>query len=313
MKLSRFIALAVSLVLVPSLFAAEVVGTPAAGDYTESFDTPYNSLTVQREGTVVELRAHSRRGEFRESAVDLADPLRLLVPYTRTLFAAEYFQPRPERVLMIGLGGAAFHRVFVKGHPEALLQSVELDPKVLELCKTRLAFQPTDKTPVTVMDGRMYVKRSAGKWDWLILDAFRGGYVPPHLKTEEFYRECAARLSERGVFVSNLHATTALYYADLKTISAVFPQVVLFETPGTGNVIACGVNYRKPAIADATKWPDEAMLDRRFASRLDFGDIRHGQIPFPTKEVAAAKVLTDDFAPVEFLNTVRTNNVSKDQ
>jgi spermidine synthase len=309
MKPARFLAL---MFFALRLGAVEIVSQPAAGDYTENYDTIYNSLTVQREGSVVELRARSRRGEFRESAVDLDNPLHLIVPYTRTLFAAEFFQPRPTRVLMIGLGGAAFHRVFVTGHPDALLQSVELDPKVFELCKARLAFQPTDKSPVAIMDGRMYVKRSAGKWDWLILDAFRGGFVPPHLKTEEFYRECAAHLSERGVFVSNLHATTALYYADLKTIAAVFPQVVLFETAGTGNVIACAVNYRTPIISDPSKWTDEGLLARRYAYRIDFEDIRHGRIPFPTKEISAAKVLTDDFAPVEFLNALRTNNATSE-
>ena len=126
---------------------------------------------------------------------------------------------------------------------------------MLELCETRMQFKPTAKTPVTIMDGRMFVKRNKEKWDWLILDAFRGGFVPPHLKTEEFYRECAARLSDRGVFVSNLHATSQLYFSDLKTIQKVFPQVVLFETLGRGNVIACAVNYSTPVITDNSKWP----------------------------------------------------------
>ncbi|HEX2860589.1 MAG TPA: hypothetical protein VHN79_03075, partial [Lacunisphaera sp.] len=43
----------------------------------EHFDTAYNSLTVERRGSVVELRARSKGGEALESAVDLADPLRL--------------------------------------------------------------------------------------------------------------------------------------------------------------------------------------------------------------------------------------------
>ena len=159
----------VSLLLAVPLFAAE-----KSGDYVESFDTTYNSLTVERRGTVVELRARSRRGEYVESAVDLSDPLKQVVAYTRTLYAGLFFQPKPERVLMIGLGGAGFHRLFTSAYPQTLLQTVELDPKVLELTQSRLGFQPTDKTPVAVLDGRLYVKRSQQKWDWLILDAFRG-------------------------------------------------------------------------------------------------------------------------------------------
>jgi spermidine synthase len=212
-------------------------------------------------------------------------------------------------VLMIGLGGAGIHRLFAAAYPDSLLHTVELDPKVLELCQTRLMFKPTDKTPVTIMDGRMFVKRNRETWDWIVLDAFRGGYVPAHLKTEEFYRECAARLSDRGVFISNLHATTDLFYSDIKTIQAVFPQVVLFATKNRGNVIAIAVKYRDPIISDPAKWPSVASLDRpEFKGRLDLNAVREELEPIPTARVRAGKVLTDDFAPVEFLDAANSYN-----
>jgi spermidine synthase len=293
-------------------FLTATVLAAAERDYVESFDSLYNNLTVERRGSVVELRARSRSTQALESAVDLSDPLKLVVNYTRTLYAALFFQPKPERVLMIGLGGAGFHRLFAAAYPRALLQTVELDPTVLELCQTRLGFQPTPHTPVALMDGRMFVKRDTGKWDWLILDAFRGGFVPPHLKTEEFYRECAARLSERGVFVSNLHAGNELYYSDLKTIRAVFPQVVLFATANSGNVIACAVNYREPVITDPANWPAVAPLQQPvMAGRLDLAAIRREMTDWPDEYVARARLLTDDFAPVEFLNAIKANNTLK--
>ncbi len=300
MKLLRVYACLVSLVAVSS--AAE-------GDFIENFDTIYNSLTVERRGNIVELRARARGSEALESAVDLSDPLQLVVHYTRSLYGALYIHPKPQRVLMIGLGGAGFHRLFSAAFPDSLLHTVELDQKVLDLCQTRMQFKPTAKTPVTIMDGRMFVKRDKQQWDWLILDAFRGGFVPPHLKTEEFYRECAARLSDRGVFISNLHATSQLYYSDLKTIQKVFPQVVLFETQGRGNVIACAVKYKEPIITDSRRWPTpESVSSPAFAGRLDMADVRREHVPFPVNRMMIAKVLTDDFAPVEFLDTLKANN-----
>ena len=294
----------VFLPLVSAVFGA----LPAGPDYIENHDTLYNNLTVEKRGTVVELRARSRAGEYLESAVDLADPLHLVVAYTRSLFAACFFEPTPKNVLMIGLGGAGFHRVFMHAYPAARIQSVELDPKVFELCQTKLAFQPTEKSPVAVMDGRLFVKRNREQWDWLILDAFRGGFVPPHLKTEEFYRECANRMTERGVFVTNLHKDTELYAADLRTIKAVFPQVVLFETKSRGNVIACAVKYRSP---EAGRAPDVAALAKTIpglAALVDIESLAGERIEYPTKLAAAARVLTDDFSPVEFLDALKTNN-----
>jgi spermidine synthase len=295
-----------------SLFFFFLIGLTAAsaapGDYVENYDTLYNNLTVEKNGSVVEMRARSRAGEYLESAVDLADPLRLVVPYTRTLFAAGFFHAQPQNVLMIGLGGAGFHRMFAHVFPKARLQSVELDPKVFELCQTKLAFKPTEKTPVAVMDGRLFVKRNREQWDWLILDAFRGGFVPPHLKTQEFYRECAARLGERGVFVANLHQGTALYAADLKTIQSVFPQVVLFETSGRGNVIVCAVKYAAPDITGAPNGVALAAGNPALAARLDLVALAEERISFPEQQAAAGQVLTDDFSPVEFLDASKANN-----
>lgn len=289
-------------------FAAET----RSDDYIERFDTIYNSLTVEKKGSIVELRARSRGGEALESAVDLTDPLRLVVPYTRSLYAALFLQPKPERVLMIGLGGAGFHRLFHAAYPQALLQSVELDPKVKELCETRMAFAPNRKTPVAVMDGRMFVKRDKSQWDWLILDAFRGGFVPPHLKTEEFYRECAARLKDGGVFVSNLHLSSELYYSDLKTIQKVFPQVVLFVTAGRGNAIVCAVKYEQPLIADPSNWPTTRdLMQPVFQGRLDLDALRRERTELPTAQIKTARVLTDDFAPVEFLDAIKTGNTKE--
>ncbi len=293
------------------MFALAVASAAAApGDYVESYDTPYNNLTVQKTGSVVELRARSRAAEYLESAVDLDDPLRLVVPYTRTLFAAAFLQPKPQRVLMIGLGGAGFNRVFTHAFPAALLQSVELDPKVFELCQSRLGFKPTSQTPVATMDGRLYVKRSKQTWDWLILDAFRAGFVPPHLKTQEFYRECAAKLGERGVFVTNLHTSTELYASDLKTIQSVFPQVVLFQTTGRGNVIVCAVKYRAPSVTDPAAWPAGDPLNAALAACIDLKALASEKTALPADETRSARVLTDDFAPVEFLDAMKVNNTN---
>jgi spermidine synthase len=295
-----------------SVLLAALLAPPASaaeGDYIEHYDTIYNSLTVQRRGDIVELRARARGKEALESAIDLSDPLRLVVASMRSLYGALFLEPNPRRVLMIGLGGAGFHRIFAAAFPDSLLHTVELDPKVYELCQSRMQFQPTPKTPVDVLDGRMFVKRNKEQWDWLILDAYRGGFVPPHLKTQEFYRECAARLSDRGVFVSNLHQTSQLYFSDIKTIQAVFPQVVLFKTQGQGNVIACAVKYHTPVITDPAQWPDPpSLMKPAFKDRLDLAAIRQEFVRLPTQQMERANVLSDDFAPVEFLDALKTNN-----
>lgn len=88
-----------------TILAAAVV---PAQDSVERFDTAYNSITLQRSGDIVELRARYRGNDTLESAVDLSDPLKLVVAYTRSLYGALFIEPNPKRVLMVGLEEPGF-------------------------------------------------------------------------------------------------------------------------------------------------------------------------------------------------------------
>ena len=61
------------------------------------------------------------------------------------------------------------------------------------------------------------MKRAAARglsWDYIMLDAFTGDYIPEHLMTREFLEEVSAALTEDGVLVANTFASSALYDAE---------------------------------------------------------------------------------------------------
>jgi spermidine synthase len=261
--------------------------------------TPYNQLAVWKRGgdrgNVSELHGWTKDGaaEGLLSAVDLDDPLRLVLGYTRTLYAALFFCPEPSRALMVGLGAAGFHRMFAAAFPKATLQTVEIDPEVVKIAAEKFGFVAGERTPVAVGDGRAWIQADWGGWDWLILDAFHGVFVPPHLKTVEFYRHCAARVAGGGVFVTNLHPLSGGYFSDLLTLREVFPQIVLFHTGGWANVIACCVKYEDPDMTDPEQWPKTSEIWRTpFHGRLNLDEIRVERIRWP--EIPAhAQILRD--------------------
>jgi spermidine synthase len=57
----------------------------------------------------------------------------------------------------------------------------------------------------------------------IVLDAFRGVFVPFHLKTVEYYRALLAHMSSEAVVVANLHRLTEMYHHDRNTFAEVFP------------------------------------------------------------------------------------------
>lgn len=253
------------------------------------------------------MRSFWRSKVYRESAVDLNDRSRLVVPYTKFIGASAAFHPNPKSVLMIGLGGGGFNQFFEKAFPSATLETVELDPQVFALAQKYLGFKPNDRDKVTLLDGRMFLRHSKVTYDWIILDAFRGGFVPPHLKTVEFYKLARSHLAPDGLFVANVRTDTALFASDVRTMRAVFPQLGIFDVPQTENAVLVAANYSSPSF--------ENML--KDSGRLSFNDtFRRSVDPAAAVKlfrVAAsepdkkAPLLTDDFAPTEFLDAVKNN------
>ena len=65
-------------------------------------------------------------------------------------------------------------------------------------------------------DGRVFLNRSKDQYDLILLDAYRGGYVPFHLLTREFYTLVKSRLTPGGAVAFNVHDGTKLYHSTVQ-------------------------------------------------------------------------------------------------
>ncbi len=277
-----------------------LAGCAGAEEYT--YDSPYAHYVIRKNGPVVEMRHLRKETTWLESAVDLDDLARPVVPYTAALWAGVFFKDAPRRVLMVGLGGGGFNHLFTAAFPEAVLHTVEIDPLALELAKKHMGFRETPRNVVSIQDGRQFVKRSRQTWDWIILDAFHAGHVPFHLKTKEFYAEIRRKLAADGILLVNLHSGTALYDADVKTLESSFPQLTLFEVRERGNVIAVAANYESPPLSEQLRRYDTARASPVLRKHVDLAALRKDRIAGPSPEASAkAHVLTDDYCPAEYL------------
>lgn len=291
-----------TLVLFSITFVSGACGCADAQEFT--YDSSYAHYIIRKAGTIVEMRHLSKRSEWLESAVDLNDLRRPVVPYTTRLFAAAFFKDQPRHAMMIGLGGGSFNHLFNATYPEATLHTVEIDKLALDLSKKHMGFEESDRNVVTVRDGRQFVKRSQQQWDWIILDAFHAGHVPFHLKTKEFYEQIRKVLSPDGLLISNLHSGTMLYEADIKTLLASFPQVMLFRVRDRGNVIAVAANYSSPKMADQLPQCNPASAPAILRKYINLEEVRADRVSDIHRETSdAAQVLTDDYCPAEYLNS----------
>ncbi|MEY2602050.1 MAG: spermidine synthase [Verrucomicrobiota bacterium] len=276
-----------------------------------SFETPYNHITIEQAGSIVEMRSFWRSKLYRESAVDLTDPTRLIVPYTASIAASAILHPHPKNALMIGLGGGGFNQFFEKAFPGATLETVELDPQVLALAQKYLGLKPSDRDKVDVLDGRMFLRHSKTVYDWIILDAFRGGFVPPHLKTVEFYKLVQTHLTADGLFVANVHTDSSLFASDIRSMRQVFPQLGMFDVPQTDNAVLVAANLKSPAFAEMAKQTVHLSFNETFRRNVDPVAAAKSFHPTAPETNKNAPLLTDDFAPTEFLDAVKTNRAAR--
>lgn len=287
--------------------AAAGLLAPRAGPAAAAleFTSAYNFVRVEKEGSRVTFR-YAFRGA-RMSAVDLADPARQLVPYTRCLHAAVIFKPDPCQALMVGLGAGGFHRLFRLAQPAARLVTVEIDPLILRLAQEHAGFRPGPKDPVVVDDARLFLRRARARFDWILLDAFdRAAQIPVHLATREFFALAAARLAPDGVLLANLHQGTRFFASEVLTLRAVFPEVALLPVAGGANAVAVASSAPAGALADRLRaFRDGPTAALYRAHGVDLAAIARAALTeadYLPALAGAGVVLTDDFAPAESLD-----------
>jgi len=167
-------------------------------------------------------------------------PSRLLVGYTRTMMAALLWQPAPQRIGMIGLGGGSQAKFIHRCLPDAHLEVVENNAAVIAL---RERFHLPENSPrfsVIHGDGAQFVRERAGRYDILLVDAYDVTGIPKALSTQRYYDACRDALGEGGVMASNLFCTDDRQLAvHLGRIRRSFgaERVLMVEEPGMRNQV----------------------------------------------------------------------------
>lgn len=269
----------------------------------ERIDSEYNTVFVEKRGSQIGLFFGYRRNRYTESVIDLAHPKALAVPYTRYMTAALAFHPGPvAKIALVGLGGGRTINYLIDSLPGASGEVAELDEAVVDVAARYFGAEPSDRLKIRTMDGRIFLQRSKERFDLILLDAYRGPFVPFHLTTQEFYRLVQERLAPGGVVAQNVEPTTMFFDSAYATMKSVFDQVDMIEAHG--NIVLIG--YAGPRLSDAALAAQAAAVQARDRLPYDLRDLVKarddvGRLGTPT-------ILTDDFAPVESLHTIERHN-----
>ncbi|MBM3878261.1 MAG: hypothetical protein FJ387_00825 [Verrucomicrobia bacterium] len=276
-----------------------------AGVVFETTSAYHHMTVVDAQG----LRSLSFDGAI-QSRMSLADPTRGHFEYTEYFHLPWLWNSAMRQVLMIGLGGGSAQRAYQQYYPHVTVSTVELDPVVLQVARDYFGVKESPTLEIHIADGRMFLRRSTQRYDAIIMDAYArnryGCFIPHHLVSKEFFELAEQHLTRQGVLAYNVITDdrgwqSALLAAVYHTMKAVFPQVYLFPAAESQNVVLIGTRSSEK-LTSAQLWQRGVDL------------VRGGQVALPSfleriqrrQDDAAlaatpARVLTDDFAPVDGL------------
>lgn len=269
----------------------------------------YQDIYVEEnEGTRC-LRFNVRSKNINQSCMNIKQPKKLVFNYTKLLFSGLMLNSRPKNILIIGLGAGTMSNALHDILPSAKITNVEIDPAMIKVAREHFSFIENEKVNVISQDGRLFVKRARLKklsFDWIILDAFNGDYIPEHLMTQEFLLEAKALLKSDGILSSNTFVGSRLYDFESATYHSVFGEFYNIRSVSNENrIILVGNQALYPIQENLASQNDFKQLSVSLKPYgIVLGDILNvmnlttDNHDWPND----TKILTDQYSPVNLLS-----------
>lgn len=103
----------------------------------------------------------------------LKSPNNLLLTYTKYFNLGQYFLTSPKKFLILGGGGYSFPKFLLANYPNALIDVVEIDPKMTEIAKKYFYLKNSPRLNIISEDARVFLNRNTKKYDVIIVDAYQ--------------------------------------------------------------------------------------------------------------------------------------------
>ncbi|PKN89616.1 MAG: hypothetical protein CVU45_06740 [Chloroflexi bacterium HGW-Chloroflexi-7] len=209
-------------------------------------ESSYNYIQVIEHNDNMFLRLNEGQGVHSRYT---ADQLFFNGPWEQVV-AAPFFNSAPVApeqitdIAIIGLAAGTTARDAAVVFPNAVIDGIEIDPKIVEV--GREYFDMNDPNlNVIIQDGRWGIQNSTKKYDIISVDAYRPPYIPWHMTTQEFFQILKDHLKDNGVMVINIgrgiddrRLIDSLY----TTIHTVFPSLYVTDLSGSFNSILFATN-----------------------------------------------------------------------
>src|SRR3989344_3818377 len=288
-----------SLFLLPFFFPTSGLLLSSDETLVADVDTRYNRMWIIDKidpETKRPVRYITNTREVTQSGMFVDNPTELLSKYAEFFDYAEHFYPNFSSSLMIGAGAYSYPKHYLEKFPKATMDVVEIDSKLTALAQQYFALKESPRLSIFHEDGRTFLNKNTNKYDVVFMDAFLSYWaIPYQLTTEEAIQRIYNSLNDSGVVIVNMISgieglAGSFFRAEYATYAKIFPQVYVFQVD-------------PPRASD--KIQNIVFIATKYRDKPDFLNTKNNVISknlWLKKIVLDISPLTDDFAPVEYLN-----------
>lgn len=189
--------------------------------------------------------------EPKQSTMDLDDPLRLALSYTRAMLSALLFDAAPRRILLLGLGGGSLAKFLLHHFPACRIDAVEYREGVYQLARAYFHLPDDPRLSLHFADAADFIRQAdtdLSGYDLLLLDTFTADGIAQGTCGLSFFEACRTRLAADGVLAANLWSADSIKLDDvISDLNDAFDgRLLRLPVDGKANVIALVTQQGKP-------------------------------------------------------------------
>jgi SAM-dependent methyltransferase len=197
-----------------------------------------------------------------------AQPISYFGPGSGIAKALAYYDGRPRRVGVIGLGVGVF---MAWGKPGDYYRIYELDPDVVRIAREQFWYLADSKAKIELVtgDGRLNMERDPPQnFDLISVDAFSSGSIPIHLLTREALQAYKRHLAPGGVVVYNVTNRFVNLAPQLKLVAEAEGMKILLIEDSPEDDKYSGTSYV------LVTQNEKLLADKRFEDAVDIEPIK---------------------------------------
>ncbi len=214
--------------------------------------TPWGNIEVWQKDRVRDLYIEDKSSI--QSQLNLDQKEKLLLKNTRAMMSFLLFQPNPESVLLLGLGGGGIIHFLCHWFPKLKITAVDISKQMLHIAKKYFEISNTPQISLKTADAFTYLTQTNKKnLSVILVDIHDGKRTPDFLYNPYFMDQCFQALSPKGVLVINAIVNNDQDFLNIMTA---------LRTHFTGVSLCMPLKQHQNVLLFAFKSRDELNIDQ---------------------------------------------------